>query len=118
MQTKDDINHHSFIMIEKLSKDIEMLRQRTHDIGQRLSVQDYTIADGVKANKKILTLINENRELIEKLNVESFSRRAVLDFIGEKLSSTKTLIILFCAFIVIEAFSITPIIFKHALGWN
>lgn len=116
MNIKDDLNLHS-IILDKALKDIENIRQRIQDMSQTISVHSYMLEQTSEVHKKIINSIKENAEMIDKLNIELFQRRTVLDFISEKLSSTKTLTILFCAFLVAEALSVTPLIFKHFLGW-
>lgn len=116
MNIKDESNFNS-LMLDKLYKDIEALKKRVNETNERISGQSYGIHENAKMLAEILKMTKVNKEMLDVLNIEVYTKRNALDVIADRFTNTKTLIILSIAFVVFEAYSLTPMIFKHLLGW-
>lgn len=128
MKIEDDLQLHSHYIEElfdsqdKQDASIEMIRARTHEMKEKLGMHGYAIealsGDIIKVlenHKEIVKVNNETRELIDKINNDTYRRFQPIEFIREILGSPLSCLRLVGLIVTIEVTMGLSDVLKHFL---
>jgi hypothetical protein len=113
MTLREEVNLHTH-QITELQNVTEMLRERMMKNAETMVAHSYIMQDVAKICNETAKMQKETREIVDKINVDIFSKRTLFEFASEKLTQPKFLVLLFLA---LESYTLFPIVFKHFTGW-
>jgi hypothetical protein len=116
MSVQEEVSLHAH-QIKELFEITSDHEQRIQAMSKEVLLNSFLGQENSRRINETLKINNENKEMIDKLNLEAFSKRTLLDFFSEKLTQPKFLILIGCIILLADTISIVPIAFKHYTGW-
>lgn len=116
MSIQEEVNLHEH-QIKELFEITDKHEERIQTMNDKVLLNYFVEQENSKAIKETIKLVKENREMIEKINIEAYSRRTILDFLSDRLTQPKFLILLGFLVLLADTVAIVPMAVKHIMGW-